>query len=117
MTAKVCVRCNAAFHGHGGARYCSPQCKEHARRSREKTQSLRQLREMGEQIHAAKARIKAGDGMVRSSLRAELAKDGIDLDEELPYNEDVADELILADTSELLIYENFDEWRHIQESK
>jgi len=103
MAELNCIRCGGAFGGRNGAWYCSAACRQAAYRKR--TRRLAGLRQVGERIYAAKARIQAGDSAARRCLRACMPNQDIDLEKVLNYDEQLA---AMVATSEALELESFD---------
>jgi hypothetical protein len=97
MAEKTCAHCSAPFQGLGGARYCSPGCREGARRSREKTGRLRTLRQIGEECYQGTARVAIGDSDSRRIVSDICHRRNIDLDD--PVARDMLEKLEAAEVT------------------
>jgi hypothetical protein len=116
MAELLCTRCGGPFQGRGDARYCSPACRQHAYRSRERTRRLAGLRSAGEKIHQARARVAAGDSVARRCLRACMPDEDIDLEAVLDYDGQLATMVATSEALELESLDLIDRMRRVVET-
>jgi hypothetical protein len=65
-----------------------------------KSKTLNAMRQVGENVYAAKARIKAGDSQTRAALRERCEEEGVDYDEAL-LRDDIAEIVAKGEAAEL----------------
>jgi hypothetical protein len=80
----------------------------------EKTRVLRRMREIGEDVYNAKARIKAGDSQTRRRLRERCEDEGADFDDMMA-RDDMAEAVAKREAAELMALEASDGMRRAVE--